>query len=64
MRKALEKDGRFLVEARQKIYKAISNMATHPRYAGFRLIAPDNPPRIGAFFDAVLLGALLVEAGR
>lgn len=64
VRRALEKDERFRVDARQKLYKTFSNMAGHPRYEGFRLIAPDNSPKVGSFFDRTLLGALLVEAGR
>ena len=64
VRLALEKHKRFKGQRRDGLYKTFSNYAAHPTYKGFQLIAPDNSPKIGGFFDVGLLSALLFEAGR
>lgn len=64
VRLALEKHERFAGQRRDLPYKTFSNYAAHPTYKGFQLIAPGNSPKMGCFFDAKLLEALLYEAGR
>lgn len=64
VRKTLEKHERFAGQRRDGLYKTFSSYAAHPTYKGFQLIAPDNSPKMGCFFDVKLLGALLYEAGR
>lgn len=64
VRLALEKHERFAGQSRQGVYQKFSNYAAHPTYKGFQLIAPDNSPKVGCFFDEGFLGALLYEAAR
>lgn len=61
VREALEKHPDFAKQRRDHIYSTYSNMALHPSYMGFRLIAPQNTPRLGPFFDLALFTALLED---
>jgi hypothetical protein len=49
---------------RNRLYSMFSEHAAHVTYRGFNLIAPGNSPRLGPFFDAKLLRALLEDLGR
>lgn len=49
---------------RDRLYAILSEHAAHATYRGFRLVAPGNSPRLGPFFDATLLRALLEDLGR
>lgn len=49
---------------RDRLYSVFSEHAAHVTYKGFSLIAPGNSPRLGPFFDAKLLRALLEDLGR
>ena len=61
VRKALDDRDGFQGKKRQKIYKLMSEVATHPAYAGFRLLAPDDKVHLGPFFDAKYLKHLVHE---
>ncbi len=61
VRKALDNRDGFQEKKRQKIYKLMSEVATHPTYAGFKLLAPDGKVHLGPFFDAKYLRHLIHE---
>lgn len=61
VRTALEKHPDFVGQRRDHLYATYSNVALHPSYKGFQLIAPENSPKLGPFFDAKLLTALLED---
>jgi len=61
VRKALDDRDGFQEKQRQKIYKLMSEVATHPTYAGFKLLAPDGKVHLGPFFDAKYLKYLVHE---
>lgn len=64
VRLALEKHPEFKGQRRDKQYATFSGYASHASYRGFKLIAPDNWPQPGPFFDITLLRALLEDLGR
>jgi hypothetical protein len=49
---------------RDRQYAIFSEHAAHATYRGFNLVAPNNQPRIGPFFDEKLLQAFLEDLGR
>jgi hypothetical protein len=49
---------------RDKVYAMFSEHAAHVSYRGFKLVAPDNNPRLGPFFDTKLLRALLEDLAK
>lgn len=61
VRKALDDRDGFQGRKRQEIYKLMSEMSTHPTYAGFKLLAPDGKVCIGPFFDPKYLKHLVHE---
>ena len=61
VRKALDDRDGFQGRKRQEIYKLMSEMSTHPTYAGFKLLAPDGKVHLGPFFDAKYLKHLVHE---
>ncbi|MBC7707581.1 MAG: hypothetical protein H7274_27030 [Rhodoferax sp.] len=61
VREKLESLPRYAGQRRDKLYGTYSNYASHTTYKGFQLIAPDNSPRLGPFFDQKLLKALLED---
>lgn len=61
IRKALDDRDGFQGKKRQEIYKLMSEVATHPTYAGFRLLAPAGKIHLGPFFDAKYLKHLVHE---
>jgi len=61
VRKALDDRDGFQGKKRQEIYKLMSEVATHPTYAGFKLLAPDGKVHLGPFFDAKYLKHLVHE---
>lgn len=61
VRKALDDRDGFQGRKRQEIYKLMSEMSTHPTYAGFKLLAPDSKVHLGPFFDAKYLKHLVHE---
>jgi len=61
VRKALDDRNGFEGKKRQEIFKLMSEVATHPTYAGFRLLAPDSKVHLGPFFDAKYLKRLIHE---
>ena len=61
VRKALDNRDGFQGRKRQEIYKLMSEMSTHPTYAGFKLLAPVGKVHLGPFFDANYLKHLVHE---
>lgn len=61
VRKALDDRDGFEGKKRQEVYKLMSEVATHPTYAGFKLLAPDGKVHLGPFFDAKYLKHLIHE---
>ena len=61
VRKALDDRDGFQGKKRQEIYKLMSEVATHPTYAGFKLLAPKGKVHLGPFFDAKYLMHLIHE---
>jgi hypothetical protein len=55
-----DRDG-FQGKKRQRIYKRMSEVASHPTYAGFKLLAPFDKVHIGPFFNAKYLKHLIQE---
>jgi hypothetical protein len=64
VRLLLEKHPDFAGQRRDRAYTTFSGYAAHPSYKGFQLIAPDNKPKLGPFFDQKLLLALLADLGK
>lgn len=66
VRKALDKLPEYEGQkaGRERLYATLSEHAAHATYRGFGLVAPGNRPRLGPFFDAKLLRALLEDLGR
>lgn len=63
VRKALDDRDNFQGKKRQEIYSLMSELATHPTYGGFKLLAP-SPSRdvhLGPFFDSKFLKHLIQE---
>jgi|SRR3989339_94299 len=61
VRKALDDRDGFEGKKRQEIYKLMSEVATHPTYAGFKMLAPDGKVHLGPFFDSKYLKHLTHE---
>lgn len=61
VRKALDDRDGFQGKKRQEIYKLMSEVATHPTYAGFKLLAPDGKVHLGPFIDAKYLKHVIHE---
>jgi len=61
VRKALDDRDGFQGKKRQEIYKLMSEVATHPTYTGFKLLAPEGKVHLGPFFDAKYLKHLIHE---
>ncbi len=61
VRRALDDRDNFQGKKRQKIYKLMSEVATHPTYAGFKLLAPDGKVHLGPFFNGKYLKHLVQE---
>lgn len=61
IRLALEKDGRFKNQRRDRPYSLLSTYANHPTYKGFLLVSPSNSPKLGPIDDEKLLKAFLEE---
>jgi hypothetical protein len=61
VRKALDDRDSFQGKKRQEIYKLMSEVATHPTYAGFKLLAPDGQVHLGPFFHVEYLKHLVHE---
>jgi hypothetical protein len=61
VRKALDDRDGFEGKKRQEIYRLMSELATHPTYAGFKLLAPDGKVHLGPFFNVKYLKHLIHE---
>jgi hypothetical protein len=61
VRKALDDRDAFQGKKRQQIYKLMSEVATHPTYGGFKLLAPSGKVHLGPFFDVKYLKYLVQE---
>jgi len=61
IRKALDDRDGFQGKKRQQIYKLMSEVASHPTYGGFKLLAPASKVHLGPFFDAKYLKYLVQE---
>ncbi len=61
IRDALDKRDGFTEKKRAEAYKLLSNYASHPTHAGFKLFSPKWMSKIGPFFDETYLKALLEE---
>ncbi len=61
VREALDDRDGFEGKKRQEVYKLMSELATHPTYAGFRMLAPEGKVHLCPFFDAKYLKHLIHE---
>jgi hypothetical protein len=61
IRDSLDKRDGFTEKKRAEAYKLLSNYASHPTHAGFKLFSPKWMSKIGPFFDESYLKALLEE---
>ena len=61
IRKALDERDGFQGKKRQQIYKLMSEVALHPTYGGFKLLASAGKVHLGPFFDAKYLKHLVQE---
>jgi len=61
IRDALDKRDGFTEKKRAEAYKLLSNYASHPTHAGFKLFSPSWMSKIGPFFEETYLKALLEE---
>jgi len=61
IRDSLDKRDGFTEKKRAEAYKLLSNYASHPTHAGFKLFSPKWMSKIGPFFEETYLKALLEE---
>jgi hypothetical protein len=61
IRQALDNRDGFHGAKRRKIYKLMSEVATHPTYEGFKLLAQNGKVNLGPFFNAKYLKNLVHE---
>jgi len=59
-----DKDG-FTEKKRAKEYELLCELATHPTYKGFRMLAPKGQPHhCGPFFDPTILKPIIEELAK
>ena len=62
IRTALDNEQGFKEKKRQKAYDKLCELASHPTYTGFQLLASKNQrPRCGPFFDPAMLKEVMEE---